>query len=48
MRHEAVRMVWEAGFATLDGLPLTATGEKARWPTAVRAYGWLIAAGRPV
>jgi ubiquinone/menaquinone biosynthesis C-methylase UbiE len=46
-RREAVRMVWEAGFATLDVLPLGATGEKARWPTAGRAYGWLIAAERP-
>lgn len=47
MCREAVMMLWEAGFATLDVLPLTANGEKARWPTGVRAYGWLIAAERP-
>jgi ubiquinone/menaquinone biosynthesis C-methylase UbiE len=47
MRFEAMTMLWEAGFATLDVLPLTAAGERARWPTAVRAYGWLIAAERP-
>lgn len=45
-RREAVMMLWEAGFTTLDGLPLTTDGERARWPTTVRAYGWLIAAER--
>ena len=48
MRHEVVRMLWEAGFATLDALPLRADGEKASWPTAVRAYGWLVLTERPV
>jgi SAM-dependent methyltransferase len=47
MRHEAVMMLWEAGFATLDVFPLRADGGRAGWPTAVRAYGWLIAAERP-
>lgn len=47
MRHEAVRMLWEAGFATRDVKPLRADGEPAAWPTAVRAYGWLILAERP-
>lgn len=47
LRREAMMVLWEAGFATLDVLPLTAGGERARWPTAVRAYGWLIAAERP-
>jgi ubiquinone/menaquinone biosynthesis C-methylase UbiE len=47
MRHEAVMMLWGAGFATLDVLPLRIDGERALWPTAMRAYGWLIAAERP-
>jgi ubiquinone/menaquinone biosynthesis C-methylase UbiE len=46
-RREAMIALWEAGFATLDALPLTTGGERASWPTAVRAYGWLIAAERP-
>jgi len=48
MRREAVMLLWATGFATLGVMPLTATGEKARWPTGVRAYGWLIAAERPL
>jgi hypothetical protein len=47
MRHEAVRMVWDAGFATRDVLSLTEAGGRAGWPTTLRAYGWLIAAERP-
>jgi SAM-dependent methyltransferase len=47
MRFEAMMILWEAGFATLDVLPLRADGGPAAWPTAVRAYGWLIAAERP-
>lgn len=47
MRHEVVMMLWEAGFATREVLPIDATGERARWPTTLRAYGWLILAERP-
>jgi ubiquinone/menaquinone biosynthesis C-methylase UbiE len=47
MRRQVVMMLWEAGFATLDVKPLRADGERAGWPTAVRAYGWLILAERP-
>ena len=41
MRHEAVQMLWTPDSQTLDVLPLTATGENARWPTAMRVYGWV-------
>jgi ubiquinone/menaquinone biosynthesis C-methylase UbiE len=51
MRHEAVTMLWQAGFATLDVMPLgvARTGEvsPAAWPTALRAYGWLVLSERP-
>ena len=40
-------MLRGAGFATRDVLPLRDDGERAHWPTAVRAYGWLVAAERP-
>src|SRR5262245_33099721 len=48
MRHEAVMMLWDAGFATREVKSLRADGERTGWPTAVRAYGWLIAAERRV
>ncbi|MBP3956577.1 class I SAM-dependent methyltransferase [Gemmata sp. G18] len=47
MKREAVTMLWEAGFRTLDGLPLTIDGRRAGWPRALRAYGWLLLAERP-
>ncbi|MCI0704226.1 MAG: class I SAM-dependent methyltransferase [Planctomycetia bacterium] len=50
-RWQTVNLLWEAGFRTLDGvsLGLTRTGEiqPARWPTSLRAYGWLILSERP-
>ena len=46
-RREAVGVLRGAGFATRDVLPLRDDGERAHWPTAVRAYGWLVAAERP-
>ena len=47
-RREAVMMLWEAGFRTLDGFPLTTTGARAKWPLTLNAYGWLLLAERPV
>ena len=47
MHHEVFGMLWEAGFATLDEKPLRADGERAAWPTAMRAYGWLVLSERP-
>ncbi len=47
MKREAVMMLWEAGFRTLDGLPLAAEGTRAGWPRALRAYGWLLLSERP-
>jgi ubiquinone/menaquinone biosynthesis C-methylase UbiE len=44
---EAVMMLWEAGFARLDALPLGADAERAGWPERLRAYGWLILCERP-
>lgn len=47
MRHEAIQMLWGAGFRTLESLPLRTDGHRASWPTAIRAYGWLLLADRP-
>src|SRR5262245_26805655 len=33
MRYEAVMILWEAGFRTLDGVALGIDGEPAGWPT---------------
>jgi SAM-dependent methyltransferase len=46
-RWEALTMLWEGGFRTLDVLPLGTDGERGGWPTAVRAYGWLVLSERP-
>jgi ubiquinone/menaquinone biosynthesis C-methylase UbiE len=46
-RWEVVNRLWEAGFRTLDGVPLGIEGEPARWPTTFRTYGWLILSERP-
>ncbi|HJZ54898.1 MAG TPA: class I SAM-dependent methyltransferase [Gemmataceae bacterium] len=46
-RREAVMMLWEAGFRTLDGVALGIDGKLVGWPEVVRAYGWLILSERP-
>jgi ubiquinone/menaquinone biosynthesis C-methylase UbiE len=46
-RHEAVMMLREAGFRTLDGHALGPDGETAGWPELLRAYGWLVVSERP-
>ncbi len=46
-RREVVGVLSGAGFRTLGVVPLRADGGRANWPTAVRAYGWLILAERP-
>ena len=46
-RREVVGVLSGAGFRTLGVVPLRADGGRANWPTAVRAYGWLMLAERP-
>lgn len=47
MRREALMMLWEAGFRTLDAVPLALDGKSAGWPRTVRAYGYLMLSERP-
>ena len=46
-RREAAGVLGAAGFRVLDVLPLSVDGAPAGWPTALRAYGWLILTDRP-
>lgn len=46
-RPEAVAMLCGAGFRVLEMQPIGIDGEPAGWPTALRAYGYLILAEKP-
>lgn len=50
--REALHLIWEAGFATLFARPVGTTADgrlpREKWLPAVRAYGYLFAAERPV